>query len=308
MRVTAWCRRWKQRDGSHAKSERSADLATKPVACVEVKVAKDGSMPAHAAPIESVNLAMVNELSVEEISNAERFWIVQAQRESYGETYESCQAGRPVPTSSPILKLQPCLDNGVPAVLCMGGRLKTAHHLPTGMQQPVILPPKHPLTSLRIAREDTQCGHTAGVNHLLANLNKEYWIVHGPATVKQHRSRCYGCKRQWNKPAVQIMGPLPDVRTSPPYRAFSRVGVDYAGPFMTKQGRGRARAKRYLCLFTCLQSRALHLEMSYALDTDSFCSEGLPCSFQFHLPCWYSGSVILEALHVNATCTVLSLR
>ena len=53
-------------------------------------------------------------------------------------------------------------------------------------------------------------------------------------------------------------------------RAFAKCGVDYAGPFLTKQGRGKVRQKRYWCLFTCAATRAVHLEMSWSLDTDSF--------------------------------------
>ena len=66
------------------------------------------------------------------------------------------------------------------------------------------------------------------------------------------------------------MTPLPLNRLKLSLRAFTRTAVDFGGPFVTIQGRGRQRQKRYLCLFTCLASRAVHLEMAFGLDTDSF--------------------------------------
>jgi hypothetical protein len=66
------------------------------------------------------------------------------------------------------------------------------------------------------------------------------------------------------------MAPLPTSRLTLPLRAFERIGTDFAGPFLTKQGQGKSRMKRYLCLFTCLAIRVVHLEMAYSLDTDSF--------------------------------------
>ena len=64
------------------------------------------------------------------------------------------------------------------------------------------------------------------------------------------------------------MAPLPAVRVSPGRPPFASCGVDYAGPFVTKSG--RRCAKRYICLFTCLATRAVHLECAHALDVDSF--------------------------------------
>ena len=78
------------------------------------------------------------------------------------------------------------------------------------------------------------------------------------------------CRRMKNKAAGQIMAPLPRIRTRLTCRAFDQTAVDYAGPFLTVQGRGKQRQKRWLCLFTCLATRAVHLELAWGLDTDSF--------------------------------------
>jgi len=78
------------------------------------------------------------------------------------------------------------------------------------------------------------------------------------------------CRRRKASPTKQIMAPLPELRTRKSLRASSHISVDFGGPFMTKQGRGKTRQKRYLCLFTCLETRAVHLEVAYSLDTDSF--------------------------------------
>ena len=51
-------------------------------------------------------------------------------------------------------------------------------------------------------------------------------------------------------------------------KSFTYVGLDCFGHFLTKQG--RAEVKRYVHLFTCLNTRAIHLEKLNSLDTDSF--------------------------------------
>ncbi|XP_066911613.1 uncharacterized protein [Clytia hemisphaerica] len=70
------------------------------------------------------------------------------------------------------------------------------------------------------------------------------------------------------------MADLPKERLSVGSHAFENVGVDYFGPINVKQGRRTRRtagtAKRYGALFTCMTTRALHLELAGDLSTDSF--------------------------------------
>jgi len=63
------------------------------------------------------------------------------------------------------------------------------------------------------------------------------------------------------------MADLPADRVDCGAPAFSYVGCDYYGPMTVK--RLRKTEKRYGCLFTCLVTRAVHLEIAHRLDTDS---------------------------------------
>lgn len=144
-----------------------------------------------------------------------------------------------------------------------------AEHLPGGLRNPILLPAKHVVTRLLIEQEDRLCRHAVGPQHLLSNLRQKYWIVKGLSSVKAVRKACVICRRHWERPAPK-MGPLPTARTAGSQKPFSRVGIDFAGPYLTKQGRGKAKAKRYVCLFTCLEIRAVHVELAFSMDTDSF--------------------------------------
>jgi len=64
------------------------------------------------------------------------------------------------------------------------------------------------------------------------------------------------------------MAALPKCRVATGFRAFSCKGVDYFGPILVKVG--RKHAKRYGCLFTCMASRAVNIEVVYSLNASSF--------------------------------------
>ena len=84
---------------------------------------------------------------------------------------------------------------------------------------------------------------------------------------------CSECRRRSSekkKTGSQMMAPLPRSRLQSSQRAFERAGVDFGGPYFTRQGRGKSKAKRSMCLFNCLVLRGVHLEMAYSSDTNSF--------------------------------------
>ena len=85
---------------------------------------------------------------------------------------------------------------------------------------------------------------------------------------KRVLKECMMRRKLRGNPQVQRMADLPFDRVTPGKPPFSFVGVDCFGPFVVKTG--RTQIKRYGCLFTCLTTRAVHIEKLDSLEADSF--------------------------------------
>ncbi|XP_063545735.1 uncharacterized protein LOC134753726 [Cydia strobilella] len=168
--------------------------------------------------------------------------------------------------TSKIRSLTPFLENGI---LRVGGRLENASDLEIA-KHPIILPYDSHLTKLIVADAHERTLH-GDQRAMLNYLKSAYWIVRAKDLVKQHIHKCVRCIRHKAKIQTHLMGALPPARVTPG-RAFIRSGVDYAGPInlRTSKGRGHHSYKGYVCLFICMVTKAIHLEVVSELTSRGF--------------------------------------
>ncbi|XP_057335432.1 uncharacterized protein LOC130674179 [Microplitis mediator] len=107
-----------------------------------------------------------------------------------------------------------------------------------------------------------------GTQLTLAFIRQKYWIIGGrqPVILK-----CMKCARRRADRAQQLMGQLPVSRVTPS-PAFTHTGVNYAGPISLKNWRCR-RAKTnkvWICVFVCLSTSAVHLEIVSDYSSSGF--------------------------------------
>ncbi|CAK1598079.1 unnamed protein product [Parnassius mnemosyne] len=110
-----------------------------------------------------------------------------------------------------------------------------------------------------------------GPQQLLASIRERYWPTGGRKLARQVTYNCLVCRRFKGQPMTNIMGNLPSDRLMPDY-PFCTVGIDFAGPFLItdRKGRGCKITKCYLCIFICFRYRCIHLEAVSELSKDAF--------------------------------------
>ncbi|MEM7216698.1 MAG: hypothetical protein AAF423_14260, partial [Pseudomonadota bacterium] len=134
------------------------------------------------------------------------------------------------------------------------------HHadLPESARCPVLLPKNHEFSKLVVQDVHVSNKHI-GVSHTLSELRRFYWIPLGRSYVQKVLHRCRTCRAFKSAPTFRLpeMPPWPKERVcrSAP---FQFVGVDYFGPMKVRVG--SELQKMWASLFTCLSTRAVHIE------------------------------------------------
>ncbi len=209
------------------------------------------------------NSVRKGELSVNELSHATLTWIKHAQQITYTDQLQCIKRRERDPL---IQDLGLFMDND--GLLRCRGRLKNIS-FGDCTKFPILLPRKHELTKLIIMDIHNEAKHV-GVSHTLALVRKQYWIPQGRATVRYTIKGCNICKKY-------TVGPykLPDFPDYPGIRvteskSWTFTGLDYTGPVWIKDTATNEKTKSYILLLTCMCTRAVHLQLTPDLTSESF--------------------------------------
>ncbi|XP_065093120.1 uncharacterized protein LOC135713814, partial [Ochlerotatus camptorhynchus] len=227
-------------------------------------------------------------LTHKEFQEAERLLWKMAQAERFAAEIRILRqkpAGTSLPKAdkdSDLYKLSPVVDEF--GILRHEGRTKEADFLPFELRFPIILPRGHPITIRLLEYYHQRFGH-ANRETVTNELRQRFYIPYMRAQLKKVMRECMWCKVHKCRPRIPRMAPLPVQRLTPNLRPFSFSGVDYFGPITVTVG--RRTEKRWVSLFTCLTTRAVHLEVTHSLSTQSCvmairrfaCRRGMPIEF-----------------------------
>ena len=191
----------------------------------------------------------------EMLRDAERMLIVDAQR---GWTAKSvCDRFRGL---RPVIKDQ---------CWVVGTRVSDESPFTPENEPQVLLPYDHPLTEL-IMRDEHRNGGHRGRDAKLARFRARFWTSHATKLSKKVCKKCQLCKLINVKRMSQIMGKMPPARLKPA-PPFTSVMLDLFGPYPVRgEVQKRTTGKAWGVIFTDLCCRAVHLEVVFGYDTESF--------------------------------------
>ncbi|XP_036002193.1 uncharacterized protein LOC118565663 [Fundulus heteroclitus] len=208
--------------------------------------------------------------SIQELKQATVVIIRAVQQDAYEETIRNLKEVKQANVKLDTLrKLNPLVDKD--NLLRVGGRLSSAD-LTENEKHPLIFPSSSHIATLLVRYFHEQVSHQGRHMTEGAIRGAGFWIVGAKRLVSSVIHKCVTCRKLRGKMQVQKMADLPADRLIPE-PPFTSVGLDVFGPWtiVTRRTRGGcSQSKRWAVLFTCMSTRAVHIELIETMSTDSF--------------------------------------
>ncbi|XP_049886534.1 uncharacterized protein LOC126381018 [Pectinophora gossypiella] len=198
------------------------------------------------------------------LHRARQLWIRAVQEEAFSAELEAIRRKKPLPADSRLKQLSIMINEE--GLVHLRSRVAAAADITTEQREPVILDGDHRWTRLYITWVHTQLHH-GGFETTANEVRQHYWVLRLHHAVRNELKKCQVCRIRRATPAQPSTGNHPKSRLAHHQRPFTYTGLDYFGPMTVTVG--RAHQKRYGVLFTCLTTRAVHLELAGSLSTDS---------------------------------------
>ena len=201
---------------------------------------------------------------VDAIKYTEAIIVKQIQRRWFSTEMLLLMNNQTLKKGSNLYKLDAFLDTD--NTLRVGGRLSRAA-MDYGVKHPIILPKNAHITQLIIKHYHEKVHHQGRgitINEIRSN---GWWIIGCTRLVASYIFKCVTCSRLRGQTSGQKMSDLPTFRLEES-APFTHIGMDCFGPFVTVDA--RKEKKRYGVVFTCLASRAVHIEVIDDMSTDTF--------------------------------------
>lgn len=171
--------------------------------------------------------------------------------------------------NSSLHKLNPMIDDK--NLLRVGGRLAESN-LPSHEANPLLIPGKHHIATLLIQHHHEAVQHQGRHFTEGAVSGSGLWIVGAKRFISSVIHKRVTCRKLRGRTEQQIMAGLPAEHLQTD-SSFSYVGLDVFGLWEVTTCHtkcGQANSKRWAVLFTCMSTRATHIEVIETLSSSSF--------------------------------------
>ena len=231
------------------------------------------------------------EVTVAEIRAATKLWLIYAQRDAWAEELKMAGEKKIVlRKDSELAKFDAYIDEN--GLVRTHTRLELSELLPQETTTPILMPKRNEIVEKFVLCLHSDHGHVKA-SHMLYVLRRQFRVVGGKREVSRILRLCTTRKCVTPIPLGQKLAPLPPQRMDE-YVAWLSIAVDFFGPAQIKHKcelkeecphkekdkkhkcNLKARCphgeedKVWGCIFTCLQTRAVHLELVDSLSTTSF--------------------------------------